>query len=76
MCGNEADACLKKENREKREASGAMWWNVQTNKRNIDVWTSGLDFESSQGVGDEPLSFHLAGSVLLLWHTLNSKGLI
>ena len=42
MCGNEADACLKKEKREKREASGAMWWNVQTNKqmqnRCLDVW--------------------------------------
>lgn len=38
----------------------------QTNKCKIDVWTSGLDFESNQGVGDEPLSFHLAGSVLLL----------
>ena len=39
----------------------------RTNKQHkIDVWTSGLDFESSQGVGDEPLSFHIAGSVLLL----------
>lgn len=65
MCRNEADAYLKKENREKHEASGAMWWNVQ-NKHKIDVWTSGLDFESSQGVGDEPLSFHIAGSVFLL----------
>lgn len=25
VCGNEADAYLKKENREKHEACGAMW---------------------------------------------------
>lgn len=61
--------CLSKEGEQRdrlHSSPGQCGGMFKRSKHEINVWTSGLNLATDRWLGDEPLSFHIAGSVLQL----------